>query len=272
MDASGTSVVAAEALARWRDPLLGPISPDLFIPLAEETGLIPELGRQVLRRALDDGMDWPEIDVAVNVSAAQIHHGDIVQVVREELSARGFPRHRLEIEVTESILLADEKRANEQIRGLQKVSVKVALDDFGADYSSLQYLHKFGFDKLKIDRGFIKGLGAPNDSSVILASIVKLGLDLRLTLTAEGVETPEQLRILRDFGCHQIKGYLFSRPLRRSVHPVPRGTPAGASGSRLIRPGTFPVDLPLVFQVSYHASPGQAAAREREPDPRTGNG
>jgi len=212
MDASGTSVVAAEALARWRDPLLGPISPDLFIPLAEETGLIPELGRQVLRRALDDGMDWPEIDVAVNVSAAQIHHGDIVQVVREELSASGFPPHRLEIEVTESVLLADEKRANEQIRGLQKVGVKVALDDFGADYSGLQYLHKFGFDKLKIDRGFIKGLGAPNDSSVILASIVKLGLDLRLTLTAEGVETPEQLRILRDFGCDQIQCYLFSRP------------------------------------------------------------
>ena len=213
MDASGTTVVAAEALARWRDPLLGPISPDLFIPLAEETGLIPELGRQVLRRALDDGMDWPEIDVAVNVSAAQIHHGDIVQVVREELSASGFPPHRLEIEVTESVLLADEKRANEQIRGLQKVGVKVALDDFGAGYSSLQYLHKFGFDKLKIDRGFIKGLGAPNDSSVILASIVKLGLDLRLTLTAEGVETPEQLRILTDLGCHQIQGYLFSRPL-----------------------------------------------------------
>ena len=107
---------------------------------------------------------------------------------------------------------ADKKRAK-QIRGLQKVSVKVALDDFGAGYSSLQYLHKFGFDKLKIDRGFIKGLEAPNDSSVILASIVKLGLDLRLTLTAEGVETPEQLRILRDFGCHQIQGYLCSRPL-----------------------------------------------------------
>ena len=207
IDASGTSVVAAEALARWRDPLLGPISPDLFIPLAEETGLIPELGRQVLRRALDDGMDWPEIDVAVNVSAAQIHHGDIVQVVREELSASGFPPHRLEIEVTESVLLA-------QIRGLQKVGAQGGRSTISAaGYSSLQYLHKFGFDKLKIDGGFIKGLGTPNDSSVILASIVKLGLDLRLTLTAEGVETPEQLRILRDFGCHQIQGSLFSRPL-----------------------------------------------------------
>jgi diguanylate cyclase (GGDEF)-like protein len=213
MDASGTSVVAVEALARWRDPLLGPISPDLFIPLAEETGLIPELGRQVLRRALTDGMDWPGIDVAVNVSAAQIHHGDIVEVVREELRASGFPPHHLEIEVTESVLLADERRANEQIRGLQKLGVKIALDDFGSGYSSLQYLHKFGFDKLKIDRGFIKGIGTPDDSSILLASIVKLGLDLRMTLTAEGVETPEQLCVLRDFGCHQIQGYLFSPPL-----------------------------------------------------------
>jgi diguanylate cyclase (GGDEF)-like protein len=213
LDSSGTRVVAVEALARWSDPLLGPIAPDLFIPLAEETGLIPELGKQVLRRALADGMEWPGIDIAVNVSAAQIHHGDIVEVVGEELRASGFPAHRLEIEITESVLLADEKRANEQISGLRNLGVKVALDDFGSGYSSLQYLYKFGFDKLKIDRGFIKSLGTPDDSSVILASIVKLGLGLRMTITAEGVETPEQLRVLRDLGCHQIQGYLFSRPL-----------------------------------------------------------
>jgi len=213
LDPSGTRVLAVEALARWSDPLLGPVTPELFIPLAEETGLIPELGRQVLRRALEDGLNWPDIDVAVNVSAAQIHHGDIVKVVADELRATGFPGHRLEIEVTESVLLADEKRANEQIRGLQKLGVKVALDDFGSGYSSLQYLHKFGFDKLKIDSGFIKGLGTADDTSFILASIVKLGLDLRMTLTAEGVETPEQLKVLRDIGCHQIQGYLFSPPL-----------------------------------------------------------
>ena len=159
MDPTGSRVIAVEALARWSDPLLGTITPDLFIPLAEETGLIADLGRQVLKRALSDGMDWPDVDVAVNVSAAQIHHGNIVEVVGEELRASGFPAHRLEIEITESVLLADEKRANDQIRGLQKLGVKVALDDFGSGYSSLQYLHKFGFDKLKIDSGFIKGLG-----------------------------------------------------------------------------------------------------------------
>jgi diguanylate cyclase (GGDEF)-like protein len=213
MDPSGTRVIAAEALARWSDPLLGPIAPDLFIPLAEETGLIPELGRQVLRRALTDGLDWSGIDVAVNVSATQMHHGDIVEVVREELRSTGFPAHRLEIEITESVLLADEKRAQEQIHGLRSIGVKVALDDFGSGYSSLQYLHKFGFDKLKIDRSFIKSIGTPDDSSIVLSSIVKLGLGLRMTITAEGVETEEQLRVLRDLGCHQIQGYLFSRPL-----------------------------------------------------------
>ncbi len=193
--------------------MLGPISPDLFIPLAEETGLIPELGKQILRRALADAMDWPGIDIAVNVSAAQIHHGDIVEVVGEELQRSGFPAHRLEIEITESVLLADEKRARGQIHGLRNLGVRVALDDFGAGYSSLQYLHKFGFDKLKIDRGFIKSIGTPDDSSVILASIVKLGLGLRMTITGEGVESDEQFRVPRDLGCHQIQGYLSSRPL-----------------------------------------------------------
>jgi len=213
MDPSGTRVIAAEALARWSDRLLGPIAPDLFIPLAEETGLIPDLGRQVLHRALTDGLDWPGIDVAVNVSAAQMHHGDIVEVVREELRSTGFPARRLEIEITESVLLADEKRAQEQIHGLRDLGVKVALDDFGSGYSSLQYLQKFGFDKLKIDRGFIKSIGTPDNSSIVLSSIVKLGLGLRMSITAEGVETEDQLHVLRELGCHQIQGFLFSRPL-----------------------------------------------------------
>jgi EAL domain-containing protein (putative c-di-GMP-specific phosphodiesterase class I) len=167
----------------------------------------------VLRRALTDGLDWFGIDVAVNVSATQMHHGDIVEVVREELRSTGIPAHRLEIEITESVLLADEKRAQEHIHGLRSIGVKVALDDFGSGYSSLQYLHKFGFDKLKIDRSFIKSIGTPDDGSIVLSSIVKLGLGLRMTITAEGVETEEQLRVLRDLGCHHIQGYLFSRPL-----------------------------------------------------------
>jgi diguanylate cyclase (GGDEF)-like protein len=213
MDPSGTQVLGVEALARWTDPELGAVSPEIFIPLAEETGLIQDIGELVMRRAVEDGKAWPGVNVAVNVSASQIHHGDIVQVVRDVLQESRFPAERLEIEITESVLLADEKRANEQIRGLQALGVKVALDDFGTGYSSLQYLRRFGFDKLKIDRSFIDGAGAPQDSSIILASIIKLGQDLDLTITAEGVETAEQQSWLQASGCHQLQGYLFSRPL-----------------------------------------------------------
>lgn len=213
MDASGRRVLGAEALARWSDPTLGHVSPDIFIPLAEETGVIQEIGKHVLRCALRDGKMWPDITVAVNVSASQIHHGDVVEVVREVLDECQFPAQRLEIELTESVLLADEKRANEQMRGLQMLGVKVALDDFGTGYSSLSYLRRFGFDKLKIDRSFIESAGSPQDSTVILASIIKLGQDLNLTITAEGVETEQQRRWLQQSGCHQLQGYLFSRPI-----------------------------------------------------------
>jgi diguanylate cyclase (GGDEF)-like protein len=213
MDPSGTRVLGVEALARWNDAELGAVSPEIFIPLAEEAGLIQNIGELVLRRAVEDGKAWHGVNVAVNVSALQIHHGDIVEVVREVLRESHFPADRLEIEITESVLLADEKRANEQMRGLQALGVKVALDDFGTGYSSLQYLRRFGFDKLKIDRSFIDGAGSPQDSSVILASIIRLGHDLNLTITAEGVETMEQQRWLQASGCHQLQGYLFSRPL-----------------------------------------------------------
>ena len=213
MDPSGTRVLGVEALARWRDPELGTVSPEIFIPLAEETGLIQQIGQHVLRRAVEDGKAWPDISVAVNVSASQIHHGDVVEVVHDVLRESRFPAQRLEIEITESVLLADEKRANEQMRGLQGLGVKVALDDFGTGYSSLQYLRRFGFDKLKIDRSFIDGAGAPQESSVILASIIRLGHDLNLTIVAEGVETAEQHGWLQSSGCHQLQGYLFSRPL-----------------------------------------------------------
>jgi EAL domain-containing protein (putative c-di-GMP-specific phosphodiesterase class I) len=227
MDPTGTRVVAAEALARWSDPFLGPISPDLFIPLAEETGLIPELGRQILRRALADTLDWPDIDIAVNVSAPQIHHGNIMEVVGEELQRSGFPAHRLEIEIAESVLLADEKRARDQV--LRNLGVMVALDDFGSGYSSLQYLHKFGFDKLKIDRGFIKSIGARRQ-----LDRPRLDCEARARFAYDyygrGVEADEQLRVLRDLGCHQIQGYSsgFRSPpgsSRRSSQRTARSPP-----------------------------------------------
>ena len=170
----------------------------------------------MLRRAVEDCKAWPGVLVAVNVSASQIHHGDIVEVVREALEDSQLPPERLEIEITESVLLADEKRANEQMRGLQSLGVRIALDDFGTGYSSLQYLSRFGFDKLKIDRSFIDGAGDPAGSSVVLASIIKLGQDLKMTITAEGVETEAQRRWLQTSGCNELQGYLFSRPLTRA--------------------------------------------------------
>jgi predicted signal transduction protein with EAL and GGDEF domain len=212
MDPSGRYVVSAEALARWSDPVLGPILPDVFIPIAEEAGLIPRIGEIVLRRAVTDAVGWAGVSVAVNVSAAQMHHGDVVAEVRAMLETTGFPPDRLEIEITESVLLADAKRANDQIRGLQALGVRVALDDFGTGYSSLHYLRSFGFDKLKIDKSFIKDINSA-EGRVILASIINLGLNLDLTLTAEGVETVEQHHWLRASGCHQLQGFLFSRPL-----------------------------------------------------------
>jgi diguanylate cyclase (GGDEF)-like protein len=213
MDATGRRVVGVEALARWTDPVLGPVPPDVFVPLAEEMGLIGQIGELVLNRALSDGLAWPGITVAVNVSGAQIHHGDVANVVREALVQHRFPPERLEIEVTESVLLADEKRANEQIKELQALNAKVGLDDFGSGYSSLMYLRKFGFDKLKIDRSFIVEIGKSHDSTVILASIIRLGLDLGMVLTAEGIETEEERAWLEAHGCHQLQGYLFSKPL-----------------------------------------------------------
>jgi diguanylate cyclase (GGDEF)-like protein len=213
MDPSGKHVLGVEALARWSEPDLGNISPEIFIPLAEETGLIQNIGELVLRRAVEDAKSWSGVTVAVNVSASQIHHGDIVQVVRDALEASHLAPERLEIEITESVLLTDEKRANEQMRNLQGLGARVVLDDFGTGYSSLQYLRRFGFDKLKIDRSFIDGAGDPGSDSVVLASIIRLGHDLALTITAEGVETDPQRRWLQAAGCHQLQGYLFSAPL-----------------------------------------------------------
>jgi len=213
VDPKAQRVLAVEALMRWTDPLLGPVSPEQFIPIAEETGLIQKLGEHVLRRAVVDGLAWPDVNIAVNVSAVQIHHGDMVSVVRDVLGSSRFPPERLEIEITESVLVADERRADEQIKGLQGLGVRVALDDFGSGYSSLLYLRKFGFDKLKIDRSFIEEIGKSADSMVILDSIIKLGLELNMTVTAEGVERVEQQRWLSTSGCHQLQGFLLSRPL-----------------------------------------------------------
>ncbi len=209
----GATVLGVEALARWDDADLGPVPPSEFIPIAEETGLIVRLGEQVLRKAVAYASGFDHLSVAVNVSAQQIHNADVVATVAAVLAESGLPPHRLEIELTESILIADEERADQQIKGLQALGVKVALDDFGTGYSSLLYLRRFGFDKLKIDRQFVQDSEKADEAHTLVSQIIAMSRALGLDVTAEGVENETQHAFLRDAGCDRLQGYLFSRPL-----------------------------------------------------------
>ena len=201
-----------EALLRWRHPGRGMVSPADFIPIAERTGLIVPIGEWVLRRACAAASTWPEaIRVAVNVSPPQLLAGDLVRVVSDALAHAGLPASRLELEVTESVLLADTKPVLDVLHGLRGLGVRVAMDDFGTGYSSLSSLRSFPFDKIKVDQVFIRHLGG--DTETIVRAIIGLGHGLNMRLTAEGVETVEQMAWLRREGCHEAQGYLISRPL-----------------------------------------------------------
>jgi EAL domain-containing protein (putative c-di-GMP-specific phosphodiesterase class I) len=214
MDPDGRDVVGAEALARWRHPVLGPITPSEFIPLAEESGLIDTLGEWVLRRACSEAAGWPdELFVAVNVSPVQFRQRDFRQVVERVLAETGLDPQRLELEVTETAVFADETAAEQTIMDMRSCGVRMALDDFGTGYSSLIYLRRFAFDKIKIDRSFLESMESTGESATIVHSIVHLGRSLGLTVTAEGIETVEQHRFLQAVGCHEMQGFLFSRPL-----------------------------------------------------------
>ena len=213
MSNEGDRVTGVEALARWTDAELGPISPVEFIPIAEETGLIVQLGEQVLRKSLLAGRDWTDISVSVNVSAQQIQRADMVATIERLLRECDFPADRLEVELTESILVADEMRADEQMKGLQALGIKVALDDFGTGYASLLYLRQFGFDKLKIDRNFVKDVDTSIQSKAMVISITSMSRALGLDVTAEGVENAAQHEFLKVAGCDRLQGFYFSQPV-----------------------------------------------------------
>jgi diguanylate cyclase (GGDEF)-like protein len=213
VDNAGETVVSVEALARWTHPVRGPIPPAEFIPLAEHSGLIIELGEWVLRRACLDGRQWPGVTVSVNVSPLQFRRTDFVDVVERVLSETGFDAAYLEIEVTESTLLGNIDAAEEAMLRLKSLGVRLALDDFGTGYSSLQYLRRFPFDKLKIDRSFVKIMGETADNATVLHAIVSLGRGLGMKVTAEGVETNEQHRFLTAAGVHSMQGYRFGVPI-----------------------------------------------------------
>ncbi len=203
-----------EALLRWNHPRRGMIPPDQFVPLAEETGLIIPLGAWVLEAACREAASWPaRYRVAVNVSPRQFTGGDFPALVSDVLRRTGLPAGRLEIEITETLLIKDGEAALGILRRLKQSGVRIALDDFGTGYSSLSYLQRFPFDKVKIDQSFVRTLTSSEDARAIVGAILAMSHQLRLEVTAEGVETAEQLAFLRAQQCDQIQGFLLSRPL-----------------------------------------------------------
>lgn len=207
-------VTAFEALMRWEHPERGLVSPTDFIPLAEDTGLIVRLGEWALRQACSEAMNWPDdISVSVNLSAVQFAKGDLVSTVMNALASSGLPSFRLELEITETILLEGSVHNVGILDQLHELGVRISLDDFGTGYSSIGYLRSFKFDKLKIDRSFVKDLLADEKSLAIVRAIVGLGSSFGITTTAEGVETEDQWRCLHQEGCTEVQGYLYSKPL-----------------------------------------------------------
>jgi diguanylate cyclase (GGDEF)-like protein len=213
VDLSSNEVDGCEALLRWRHPEHGMISPAAFIPVAEETGLINEIGEWVLDRACAEAANWPaHIRVAVNVSPVQFRSQTLPLRIASALRAYGLSPHRLEIEVTEAVLIRDDQETLIILEQLRALGVRLALDDFGTGYSSLSYLRRFPFDKIKIDRSFIKDLDEA-EASTIVEAVVKMASACHMTTTAEGVETMTQRNVLRALGCSQMQGYLFSPPI-----------------------------------------------------------
>jgi predicted signal transduction protein with EAL and GGDEF domain len=219
-----------EALLRWRHPERGLIPPAQFVPLAEELGLISAIGAWVLRMACADAVTWPEgLKVAVNLSPVQFRTNDVVQAVSTALAESGLNPHRLELEITESALLQDNAGTVAMLHRLRALGTRIALDDFGTGYSSLSYLRSFPFDKIKVDRSFVREMNARPDCEVIVNSIAGLAANLGMTTTAEGVENDDQLDLVRKAGCTEGQGYHFGRPAPAS-ELMARLAPVGASG------------------------------------------
>jgi diguanylate cyclase (GGDEF)-like protein len=213
MSASGDKIVCVEGLVRWQHKTHGLLLADSFVGLAEDRGLIVPLGEWVLQRACTDAKRWPGVKVAVNVSPIQFRQKDFVTTVEKILAATGINPERVELELTEGVVISDADLAERLMIDLRALGVTMVLDDFGCGYSSLIYLRRFAFDKIKIDRSFLESMETTGESAIIVESIVALGRSLGLTVTAEGIETIEQARFLETLGCHELQGFLFSGPL-----------------------------------------------------------
>jgi diguanylate cyclase (GGDEF)-like protein len=233
VNAAGDAMVGVEALARWKHPTQGDIPPSRFIPIAEHSGLIVDLGEWMLRRACLDGGNWPNLMVSVNVSPLQFRRSDFVEVVERILTETDFDANRLELELTESTLLGNLETAELSMLRLKAIGVRFALDDFGTGYSSLLYLRRFPFDKLKIDSSFVRAIEKAPDAAAIVHAVVSLGRGLGMKVTAEGVETAEQHLFLRAAGVHSMQGFRFGKP-----------GPAGEIDDRLAAPDAYRVGSP----------------------------
>jgi len=211
VDLVSDEVTGCEALLRWRHPVRGMVSPADFVPVAEDAGLIVELGEWVLRTACAEAATWPShVRLAVNVSPVQLKCPTLALKIAGALAASGLAANRLELEITEAVLIRDDETALAILHQLRAIGIRIALDDFGTGYSSLSYLKRFPFDKIKIDRCFVTDIAEIDGSSVIVQAVVNIAAAGNMTTTAEGVETLEQKEMLRKLGCTEMQGYLFS--------------------------------------------------------------
>ncbi len=229
-------IVGFEALIRWRHPVRGAVSPSEFIPVAEESGLIVGIGGWALRDVCREAASWPRpLGVAVNLSPAQLLHGDLLRLVHSVLLETGLSADRLELEITEGVLISDSSRALSVLRQLKALGVRIAMDDFGKGYSSLSYLQLFPFDKIKIDRDFISNVAQNQQSAAITRAILGLARGLGLRVLAEGVETKDELAFLVAEGCDEVQGYLIGRPQPIEHYAEAIGRPSQGAPSKRAR-------------------------------------
>ncbi|HXQ05094.1 MAG TPA: EAL domain-containing protein [Bradyrhizobium sp.] len=227
---ASSEVIGFEALARWLHPVRGFVPPGDFIPLAEESGLIVEMGEWILREACREAASWSKpLQIAVNLSPAQFMHGDLVSLVHSILLETGLTPGRLELEITEGVLIEDFDRGLALLRRLKALGVRISMDDFGSGYSSLSYLQAFPFDKIKIDRAFVINLGRNPQSAAIVRAVIGLGHGLEMSIVAEGVETQEQLGFLADEGCDAVQGYFLGKPAPIGQYAALVGRSGGAA-------------------------------------------
>lgn len=219
IDAKTRRVIGFEALARWRHPQRGLLMPDLFVPLAEKTGLIDKLSHTMIDLACREACNWPkDIFLALNLSAILFDDLDIVETIKGAIDRTGFAASRVELEITESVFLSDE-RLVDVLKSFQAIGMRVVIDDFGTGFSSLSYLRALPFDKIKIDRSFVSEMMISPDARAIVKAITMLAHELGMAIVAEGVENEHQVEILRSFDCDQLQGYLFSKPAEASALP-----------------------------------------------------